>query len=148
MRIWSIHPKYLDAKGLLAVWRETLLAKHVLEGKTRGYKNHPQLSGFKQMAHPLHAINHYLSEIYKEAVSRNYQFDENKIDKTFQPVKMTVTKGQLEYEMNHLLKKLKLRDVNRFKQFQHLKIVEPVSFFKVKDGAVEDWEILSSKEKE
>ena len=59
---------------------------------------------------------------------------------------MTVTKGQLEYEMNHLLKKLKLRDVNRFKQLQHLKIVEPVSFFKVKDGAVEDWEILASKE--
>jgi len=42
MRIWSIHPKYLDAKGLVALWRETLLAKHVLEGKTKGYTNHPQ----------------------------------------------------------------------------------------------------------
>ena len=40
MRIWSLHPKYLDAKGIVALWRETLLAKHVLEGKTKGYKNH------------------------------------------------------------------------------------------------------------
>jgi len=38
MRLWTIHPKYLDAKGLVALWRETLLAKHVLEGKTPGYK--------------------------------------------------------------------------------------------------------------
>lgn len=145
MRIWSIHPKYLDTKGLLAVWRETLLAKNVLEGKTKGYKSHPQLLRFRQMVHPLHAINHYLSEIYKEASSRNYRFDESKIDKVFQPVKMTVTKGQLEYEMNHLLKKLKMRDINRFKQLQHLKTIEPVSFFTVIDGAVEDWEIQVSK---
>ncbi|WP_368086417.1 pyrimidine dimer DNA glycosylase/endonuclease V [Nitrosomonas sp. Nm34] len=26
MRLWSIHPKYLDAKGLLALWREGLQA--------------------------------------------------------------------------------------------------------------------------
>ena len=31
MRIWSLHPKYLDAKGVVALWRETLLAKNVLE---------------------------------------------------------------------------------------------------------------------
>ena len=49
MRIWSLHPRYLDAKGLVAVWRETLLAKHVLEGKTKGYKNHPQLNRFREV---------------------------------------------------------------------------------------------------
>jgi hypothetical protein len=47
MRIWSIHPKYLDIKGLVALWREALLAKHVLEGRTKGYRNHPQLDRFK-----------------------------------------------------------------------------------------------------
>ena len=53
MRLWSIHPKYLDTKGLLAVWREALLAKKVLENKTKGYKNHPQLERFKQQNDPL-----------------------------------------------------------------------------------------------
>ena len=41
MKLWSIHPKYLDAKGLVALWREALLAQKVLDGKTEGYKNHP-----------------------------------------------------------------------------------------------------------
>ncbi len=30
MRIWSLHPKYLDRQGLLACWRETLLAQKVM----------------------------------------------------------------------------------------------------------------------
>ncbi len=141
MRIWSLHTKYLDTKGLLAVWRETLLAKHVLEGKTKGYKNHPQLIRFKQMENPLHAINHYLSEIHKEATSRGYHFDESKFDKDFQPVKMVVTKGQLEYEMKHLLKKLEARDKDRFKKLHQLKNIEPIGFFKVIKGNIEDWEV-------
>jgi hypothetical protein len=33
MRIWSLHPKYLDSKGLVALWRESLLAKNVLRDK-------------------------------------------------------------------------------------------------------------------
>ncbi|MFT4093252.1 MAG: pyrimidine dimer DNA glycosylase/endonuclease V [Niabella sp.] len=143
MRIWSLHPKYLDTKGLLAVWRETLLAKHVLEGKTKGYKNHPQLFRFKQMKYPLHAINYYLSEIYKEAVCRNYHFDKSKIDEAFRPVTMTVTRGQLDYEMKHLLKKLETRDRKRFEQLRQLKIVEPVFLFRVIEGPVAHWEIQS-----
>jgi len=70
MRIWSLHPKYLDSKGLVALWRETLLAKHVLEGKTKGYKNHPQLNRFKAMKKPVEVINQYLSEIFIEAINR------------------------------------------------------------------------------
>lgn len=141
MRIWSLHPKYLDTKGLVALWRETLLAKHVLEGKTKGYKSHPQLIRFKQMKHPLHAINHYLSEVYKEATARNYRFDKSKIDDHFQPVKMSVTKGQLAYEKKHLLQKLEIRDRNRFEQLLHLKKIEPFPLFKITEGDIEDWEI-------
>jgi hypothetical protein len=48
MRLWSLHPKYLDRAGLLAVWREGLLAQQVLMGNTKGYKNHPQLNRFKE----------------------------------------------------------------------------------------------------
>ena len=74
MRIWSLHPKYLDAKGLVALWRETLLAKNVLEGKTKGYKNHPQLDRFKTAQEPINAINFYLKAVWLEAVARNYSF--------------------------------------------------------------------------
>lgn len=139
MRIWSVHPKYLDTKGLLAVWRESLLAKHVLEGKTKGYKNHPQLIRFKQMENPLHAINNYLDEIYKEAVSRDYRFDKSKIG-SFQPVKMTVTKGQLVYEKQHLLEKLQVRDKARFELLGRVNIIEPVAFFEVTEGGIAEWE--------
>ena len=141
MRIWSLHPKYLDTKGLLAVWRETLLAKHVLEGKTKGYKNHPQLVRFRQMENPLHAINHYLSEIHKEAIRRNYRFDESKINKNFHPVKMTVTTGQLAYETEHLLKKLAVRDKERFERLRQLKTIEPMPIFEITEGGIADWEI-------
>ena len=80
MRIWSIHPKYLDAKGLVALWRETLLAKNVLYGLTKGYKNHPQLNRFKETGDPKEYINKYLISIYNEALSRSYKFDKSKID--------------------------------------------------------------------
>ena len=110
MRIWSLHPKYLDAKGLVALWRETLLARNVLEGKTVGYRNHPQLSRFKKADKPLEAINQYLSEIYLESVSRNYNFDKQKINWSFKKSKLPVTTGQLNYEAKHLLIKLKTRD--------------------------------------
>jgi hypothetical protein len=38
LRLWSIHPKYLDATGLVALWREALLAQKVLKGKTKADK--------------------------------------------------------------------------------------------------------------
>ncbi len=67
MRLWSIHPRYLDRQGLLAVWREGLLAKKVLAGRTKGYKNHPQLERFKNSPRPQAAINTYLWHIFQEA---------------------------------------------------------------------------------
>jgi hypothetical protein len=38
MRLWTLHPKCLDARGLVVPWREALLAQKVLRGETRGYK--------------------------------------------------------------------------------------------------------------
>jgi Pyrimidine dimer DNA glycosylase len=143
MRLWSLHPKYLDAKGLVAVWRETLLAKHVLENKTKGYKNHPQLDRFKKTERPLDMINQYLSEIYKEASNRNYKFDRNKIDWKFKPGKITVTDGQLEYEIIHLLKKLKTRDPIKFKEVGSMKNHHTLKMFKVIQGGIESWEVIN-----
>ena len=83
MRIWSIHPKYLDSKGLVALWRETLLAKNVLENKTKGYKNHPQLNRFRESKKAIDCIDQYLWEVYKESEIRNYSFNKNKISQNF-----------------------------------------------------------------
>src|SRR5580698_659525 len=98
MRIWSLHPKLLDSKGLVALWRETLLAKHVLERKTIGYKNHPQLDRFKKAVNPSDCINQYLAAVYLEAVKRGYNFNKEKINWKFEESLLTVTRGQMKYE--------------------------------------------------
>lgn len=142
MRIWSLHPKYLDSKGLVAVWRETLLARNVLLGKTKGYKNHPQLLRFKNSPSPIKNIDYYLQIIWEEAVRRNYKFDSSKFDKQEKnkQKKILLTYGQLAYEMKHLMNKLKTRDKVKYEQNKDLKEIEPHPLFAVCEGEVEDWE--------
>src|SRR5690606_17844411 len=137
MRIWSIHPKYLDTKGLVALWRESLLAKHVLEGKTKGYRNHPQLDRFKQTEKPVDAIHQYLAVVYDEALARGYKFDGSKIDWGFVWVKMDVTNGQIKYETQHLLNKLKVRDKVKFEALHQLNDFEPHPIFNTVEGEIE-----------
>jgi len=143
MRIWSLHPKYLDAKGLVALWRETLLAKHVLEGKTKGYLNHPQLKRFKKAKRSLDAINQYLCLVFEEASERGYKFDKTKFDPKYKSIQLTVTKGQLTYEAEHLLKKLKTRDPELHNKFKKNKILKPHTLFTVVAGEIEEWEIIT-----
>ncbi len=125
MRLWSIHPGYLDTKGLISLWREGLLAKNVLEGKARAYKNHPQIYRFKNFVDPLKAVNSYLYYVYLEAKKRGYNFDINKISL---PEKMLtcaipVKPEDVEFEFLHLCKKLKVRDKKRYSSFCNNKIV-------------------------
>ena len=142
MRIWSIHPKYLDANGLVALWRETLLAKNVLEEKTKGYKNHPQLLRFKNSDNPPQSINQYLTAVYQESLTRGYHFNKAKFNVYLEPVILTVTRRQIEYEMQHLLKKLKTRDTERYHRLLKETNIEPHPLFKIIDGEIEEWEIV------
>ena len=142
MRIWSIHPQYLDTKGLVALWRETLLAKNVLEGKTTGYKNHPQLIRFKNSDNPLQVINQYLSVVYQESLTRGYHFNKAKFSIDFSLRTLTVTQGQIEYEKQHLFKKLKIRDFNKYNELISQKDIEPHPLFKIIEGEIEEWEIV------
>lgn len=142
MRIWSLHPRYLDAKGLVALWRETLLAKHVLAGKTKGYKNHPQLDRFKACRDPLNAINFYLAGVYKEAEARGYNFDREKIDWQFRRTKMKVSDGQIEYELKHLKRKLNMRDPKKLKEVGPLKTLLTHPVFNTVKGPIADWEVV------
>lgn len=140
MRLWTLHPKFLDAKGLVALWREGLLAKNVLEGRTKGYRNHPQLVRFKETEKPVYAINRYLAEVYNEAVARGYRFDRNKLDWGFEPILLAVTTGQMKYETEHLLRKLQQRDEARFDEVRKLSDLEPHTMFEVVVGEIEEWE--------
>jgi hypothetical protein len=140
MRLWSIHPKYLDSRGLVALWREGLLARKVLLGRTKGYKNHPQLERFKSQEEPLSAIDVYLGHIYKESLRRGYAFDKTKINRDAKTPKMIVTGGQIEYEFRHLLMKLKKRNEPLFLKMAKENVIEPHPGFKVVEGKSEEWE--------
>lgn len=145
MRIWSIHPKYLDAKGIVALWRETLLAKNVLQGKTKGYKNHPQLVRFKKTNNAVATIDLYLSHVYIEAANRGYNFNREKINWEFEDNTLTVTTGQVYFEFKHLLNKLKHREEDIFRKLKHINTPETHPLFMVVDGEVEEWEIVNDK---
>jgi hypothetical protein len=132
----------MDTKGLLALWRESLLAKHVLEGKTKGYKHHPQLQRFLASKDAIMSINHYLSFIYSEAVERGYNFDKEKIDWNFDNSKIKVTKGQIEFEKNHFLMKLLNRDIIKYNTIKKLEKLEIHPMFECIEGEIEAWEII------
>lgn len=140
MRIWSLSPAYLDTKGLVALWRETLLAQSVIHKLAGGYTNHPQLYRFKKSENPLGALGFYLNEIVKEAKNRNYNFDNQKIQLIDNNVKIPVTKGQVEYEFEHLKNKLKLRDPARLENVQNIKDIVLNPLFYLIDGDIESWE--------
>ncbi|MDO4928966.1 MAG: pyrimidine dimer DNA glycosylase/endonuclease V [Corynebacterium sp.] len=109
MRLWSLHPSYLDAKGLVAAWREALLAQKVLAGKTAGYRQHPQLMRFRAAHDPGAAIATFLRAIQEEATSRGYNFDATKIPNLSADAQIEVSSGQIAYEADFLLAKLRSR---------------------------------------
>jgi len=143
MRLWSLHPKYLDRKGLVALWREALLAQKVLLGETKGYQHHPQLDRFRTSPIPLASIATYLAYIYYEACRRDYHFNKEKIIHPLTPHQIAVTTGQIEVEQQHLLNKLAVRDE---RYYMHLKSASQLythPLFYAIDGEKAEWERVS-----
>ncbi|HNR53404.1 MAG TPA: pyrimidine dimer DNA glycosylase/endonuclease V [Candidatus Dojkabacteria bacterium] len=140
MRLWSISFKYLDRMGLLAVWREALLAKKVLEDKTTGYRNHSQLVRFKNTNNPVKYINAYLEDIYKEAQARGYSFSKEKFSEEIIDKHIPVNSRQVEYEFTHLKNKLKRRDPVKFKELLDITHIKVNNIFKIIEGDIEKWE--------
>lgn len=142
MRLWSLHPKYLDNKGLVALWREALLAKAVLEGKTVGYTNHPQLIRFRESDHSIECINQYLKHVHDESIERGYNFDRRKIDLFSYSKQLVATDKQIQYEYMHLLSKLKMRNQTEYARLSSQVDIVPHPLFKVVHGEIENWEKL------
>lgn len=141
MRLWSIHPQHLDRIGLIALWREALLAKKVLAGQTKGYRHHPQLIRFQASGQPLIFIDKYLESIYAEAFSRCYNFDSSKFNARSLAAKLAVSSGQLAYESEHLLKKMQQRAPAEIWRLAGKVEANPI--FKTIDGGIADWEKLA-----
>ena len=143
MRLWSLHPKYLDAKGLVALWREALLAKAVLGGQTRGYTHHPQLVRFREHPYPRFAINAYLAAIQLEATSRGYDFNHAKVGPVRVVRHIEVGSGQLAYEWHHLQGKLLVRSPMVHAQWNGVVTPTCHPLFRCKRGPVASWERAS-----
>src|SRR6185312_5253678 len=141
MRLWTVHPKYLDAKGLVALWREALLAQKVLRGKTKGYRHHPQLIRFQAHAKPVAAVAAFLKAVHDEATRRGYEFDASKIARFTEVIVLEETDGQLLYEWTHLCGKLKQRAPNVLASHKDVSSPEPHPIFRLIKGEVRAWEI-------
>ena len=146
MRLWSLHPRYLDRAGIVALWREALLVQAVLREETRGYLRHPQLVRFRNHPDPEEAIAAYLEEVCREAERRGYRFDAMKIGcrRTKRPI--PVTCGQIRYERVHLLKKLLIRDPFACKALMAICEPEPHPLFTLVEGGIERWERISENQ--
>jgi hypothetical protein len=142
MRLWSLHPKYLDSKGLVALWREALLAQEVLKGNTKGYRHHPQLERFRATDNPLSSISTYLLAIHSEATRRGYKFDASKIEKGRITGRLPVTDGQLRYELAHLREKIAMRDKESLFDLQAIECPDVHPLFKKIPGPAEPWELV------
>jgi len=140
MRIWTLHPQYLDPQGLVALWRESLLARAVLRGETKGYRHHPQLQRFQAQPAPRSAINCYLAGVLSEAESRGYSFDASKVGPIRSRATITGTDGQLQYEWQHLLRKLRSRSPAQYRRLREVSDPKPHPLFRIVVGPVAQWE--------
>jgi len=140
--LWSLHPECLDAKGLVALWREALLAQKVLLGQTRGYQHHPQLQRFRGAPDPVAALGTYLRAVVDEACVRGYCFDDSKIVRTAGDLTLPVTSGQLAYEWEHLRAKLAARSPLVHEKWRDVDTPRLHPMFIAVPGAIEAWERL------
>lgn len=148
MRLWSLHPRYLDRQGLTACWRESLLAQAVLLGRTKGYRNHPQLRRFQVQPDPGAAVGAYLAGVAEEAAARGYRFDGTKIER-FRAgdavPRISVTDGQVAHELEHLLAKLRERSPTVAAALTGVVVPDVHPLFVVVPGGLEPWEIVSDR---
>jgi len=140
MRLWTFHPRYLDPRGLTALWREALLARAVLRGKTRGYRRHPQLLRFRSQKAPVGCVNRYLKCVYDESLRRGYHFDRSRLGRVGRCSRIETTAGQLYFEWKHFEEKLLARNPGHLAEVRRFEQPEAHPLFRIVPGPAEDWE--------
>jgi Pyrimidine dimer DNA glycosylase len=140
MRLWTVHPRYLDSVGLVALWREGLLARKVLQNRTTGYRHHPQLHRFREHRDPVACLNAYLGFVHAEATRRGYRFDLSKVGHARAAGGLPETSGQLWFEWQHLMKKLDMRNPALARKLMAIRRPRANPLFHVVPGEVRSWE--------
>lgn len=141
MRLWSLHPKYIDDKGLQNLWRDALLVQDALSGRNRKYINHPQVERFNNYYEPMAAIGAYLFFVHEEGRDRGAVFGEHKIMHRSERTNIIkVARKQLEYEFEQLKKKVQSRSFIQFNKLKQVSTVDPNPIFEVVEGEIESWE--------
>ncbi len=143
MRLWSLHPSYLDIQELFSTWKEGLLAFSVINNPETQLHNHPQLIRFKISGDPIGTLGFYLNEIFLEAKNRGFNFEGSKIESINTSISISVTLGQLDYEAMNLLNTLQERDKTKFSDLNSIfkqKDVKTHPLFYIISGPVEKWE--------
>ena len=125
----------------MAAWREALLAKAVLQNRTRGYRAHPQLIRFREHPRPIGAINTSLAGLLAEGARRGYRFDARKLRGPRTRVPIAVTDGQIRFEWTHLLRKLRVRAPDHYRAARR-ETPQVHVLFAVTAGPVASWEAV------
>jgi len=163
MRLWSLHPRYLDTAGLTAGWREALLAQRVLTGTTRGYRRHPQLERFwpgsalagqagdaigrvggDVVPWPGDRIVAFLQAVADEAATRGHAYDRTRVagPSPGDVAPVPVAEGQVAYEWALLRAKLAVRSPAVLTHWAEVAVPEVHPLFTVVPGPVAPWEKL------
>lgn len=122
----------MDKHGLIALWREGLLAQKALNGGAKGYQNNPQLVRFKRQDNPLKAIGTYLSFVAAEGARQGYKLNHEKIlYPNFDEAVIEADLGQVAFEKEHLKDKLKRRDVIKFEELSSSKTIDANPIFNI-----------------
>lgn len=140
MRLWSIHPRYLDPPGLGGLWREALLAQRVVEGRTAAYRSHPQARRILGQADPWGAIHDYLLGVWEEGRRRGYRYDRTRISEHSDGHSMDVPRGQIEYELALLHFKLAARNKASLSDLPTLEQALPHPSITIVEGGIAPWE--------
>jgi Pyrimidine dimer DNA glycosylase len=140
MRLWTLHPQCLDPQGLVALWREALLARAVIRAQTRGYRDHPQLDRFRSRALARSTINAYLAVVHSEAAARGYAFDKQKIGPLRSVQSISTTTEQILYEWEHLMAKLSVRNQVLHRRWRTVRVPQCHPLFTPVPGLIEPWE--------
>lgn len=150
-RLWSLHPGYLDQKGLGACWKEAKGAQTSLMNPDAGGQQHSALIRFRAHHDPVGAIGAYMRSLWVEAaLRRNYRYNYKLIAQPNPPSEvyetnfaMPVTKGQVQYEAEFLREKINKRDGLPRLYLPSPNTLEAIRLhplFYMVEGDVEDWE--------
>ncbi len=94
------------------------------------------------MEDPVSGISSYLEYVAQEADRRNYNFNRAKISKKARSKKISVTNAQLDYEFEHLLGKLKVREPSLYHEVKKVDEIQIHPLFFRVEGEIESWEIV------